>query len=524
MVNRQWSMVKTKTTMSNINKYYFTEEHEMFRQSIRAFLEKEALPHIDRWEEQGKIDREFWKKFGEMGYFGLCYPEEFGGSGLDFFYDIVMCEEISKMYSGGFSITAAVQVFMSTPYLQKHGSQYLKEAYLKPAIAGDKIGCIGITEPGAGSDAANIQTRAVRDGDYYIVNGSKTFITNGIYGDFVILVCKTDPDKGPAGVSLLVLDLDAEGVSKNKLKKLGWHASDTAELHFDDVKVPVKNLIGEEGKGFYYLMGGLQLERLAGSIMGYASCEEVIKYSMQYMGERKAFGKPINKFQVLRHRVAQLVSENEMIKSFVLQTCKMHADGLYAVRESSMCKLLATEFADKCMYQCLQFFGGYGFMEEYKVARAYRDCRIGTIGGGTSEIMREIIAKMVIDDVTYESQESRAKSQDGTSASEKPQTVAGIFSTLSERFKSEKAESKGIQLLMHFKFSSCDYSVAINGGQLTVNSGLQGEANCVVETDDDTYVAVETGKINPQEAFMTGKIKVSDLMSMMSFGGLFKKL
>lgn len=506
--------------MSNINKYYFTEEHEMFRQSIRDFLQREAAPHIDRWEEQGKIDREFWKKFGEMGYFGLCYPEELGGSGLDFFYDVVMCEEISKMYSGGFSITAAVQVFMSTPYLFHHGSEYLKETYLKPAIAGDKIGCIGITEPGAGSDAANIQTRAVKQGDYYIVNGSKTFITNGIYGDFVILVCKTDPDKGPAGVSLLVLDLNAEGVSKNKLKKLGWHASDTAELHFDDVKVPVKNLIGEEGKGFYYLMGGLQLERLAGSIMGYASCEEVIKYTQQYMGERKAFGKTINKFQVLRHRMAQLVSENEMIKSFVLQTCKMHADGLYAVKESSMCKLLATEFADKCMYQCLQFFGGYGFMEEYKVARAYRDCRIGTIGGGTSEIMREIIAKMVIDDVSYE------KTGDGRRETEEnaPQTVAGIFSTLAGRFKSEKAESKGIKLLMHFKFSSCEYSVGIDGGQLTVDSGLKGEANCVVETDDETYVAVETGKINPQEAFMTGKIKVSDLMSMMNFGGLFKRL
>jgi alkylation response protein AidB-like acyl-CoA dehydrogenase/putative sterol carrier protein len=511
-------IIKKPIKMSNLSKYYFSEDHEMFRKSIRDFLEKEALPNIDRWEAEGKIDRAFWKKFGEMGYFGLSMPEEFGGSNLDFFYDVVMLEEISKMYSGGFTITAAVQTFMSTPYIRHHGSDYLKENYLKPAIAGDKIGCIGITEPGAGSDAANIQTRAIKQGDYYVVNGSKTFITNGVYGDFVILVCKTDPDAGPAGVSLLVLDLNAEGVSKNKLKKLGWHASDTAELHFDDVKVPVANLLGEEGKGFYYLMGGLQLERLAGSIMGYASCEEILKYSLQYMSERKAFGKTINKFQVLRHRVAQLASEIEMTKTFVLQTCKMNADGLYAVKESSMCKLLATELADKCMYQCLQFFGGYGYMEEYKVARAFRDSRIGTIGGGSSEIMREIIAKMVIDDISYEKQESNQ------SADRRPQTVAEIFATLPGRFKAEKAEKNNTNLTIHFKFSTCEFTVGINSGKLTVDSGLSGEANCLVETDDATYVAVETGKINPQEAFMTGKIKVSDLMSMMSFGGLFKKL
>ncbi|HYC29125.1 MAG TPA: acyl-CoA dehydrogenase family protein, partial [Chitinophagaceae bacterium] len=293
------------------NPYYFTEEHELFRQSLRQFLDAEAAPHIDRWEEEGKIDREFWKKFGQMGYFGLNMPEELGGSNADFFYNVVMLEEISKMYSGGFTITAAVQVFMSTPYILQHGTDYLKKKYLVPAIAGEMIGCIGITEPGAGSDAANIQTRAIRDGDYYIVNGSKTFITNGIYGDFVILVCKTNPEAGAAGVSLLVLDLNAEGVSKRKLKKLGWHASDTAELSFDDVKVPVANRLGEEGRGFYYLMGGLQLERLSGAIMAYAGCEAAIQYSLDYMSQRKAFGRTIDKFQVLRHRIAQLAAETE---------------------------------------------------------------------------------------------------------------------------------------------------------------------------------------------------------------------
>lgn len=499
--------------------YYFNEDHEIFRQTIRQFLEAEAAPHIDQWELDGKIPREFWKKFGEMGYFGLSMPEQYGGSGLDFFYEVVMLEEVSKMYSGGFSITAAVQVFMSTPYILKHGSEYLKETYLAPAIRGEKIGCIGITEPGAGSDAANIQTRAVKEGDYYIVNGSKTFITNGIYGQFVILVCKTDPNAGPAGVSLLVLDLEAEGVSKNKLKKLGWHASDTAELHFDNVKIPTKNLLGEEGKGFYYLMGGLQLERLGGSIMGYASCEEILKYSLKYMSERKAFGRTIDKFQVLRHRVAQLTAETECIKQFVLNAARMHSDGKYAVKETSMSKLLSTELADKCMYQCLQFFGGYGYMEEYKVARAFRDARIGTIGGGSSEIMREIIAKMVIDDVNYNSTVNSPQS-----------TVVGsiedLFKTLPTRFKSEKAKSIKMDVLFEFENNQMSL-IEINNGEIKASSSIDSRpltVDLTISTDTATYIGVETGKINGQEAFMSGSIKVSDLGKMMQFGTLFKKL
>lgn len=509
--------------MSTALSYYFNEEHESFRKTIRQFLEAEAIPNIDQWESDGKIPREFWKKFGEMGYFGLCYPEQYGGSNLDFFYNVVMLEEISKIFSGGFAITAAVQVFMSTPYIMHHGSDYLKENYLKPAIEGSKIGCIGITEPGAGSDAANIQMRARKEGDYYILNGSKTFITNGIYGHFVILVCKTNPDAGAAGVSLLVVDLNSDGIAKNKLKKLGWYSSDTAELHFDNVKVPAKNLLGEEGKGFYYLMGGLQLERLAGSIMGYAGCEAILQYGLEYMSQRSAFGRTINKFQVLRHRVAQMSAEIESVKFFILHICRMNADGKYAVKESSMAKLLATELADKCTYQVLQFLGGYGYMEEYKAARAFRDARIGTIGGGSSEIMREIIAKMVIDDVNYE----RAESKHGQSSTNdsQPLTVDSIFATLPSRFKKEKAAGKNLKVL--FKFNTSSYLVDISNGELSVNNSADNglsAADCTVETDDETYIAVETGKLNPQEAFMTGKIKVSDLMQMMSFGGLFKKL
>jgi acyl-CoA dehydrogenase len=246
----------------------FTEDHKIFRQGLRAFLDKEVMPNIDQWEEEQRMPKDLWPKFGEMGYFGLNYSEKYGGMDADFMYSVIFMEEISKCESGGFMILPAVQQFMSSPYIYKHGSEFLKEKYLTKAISGEWIFSIGISEPGAGSDVANIRTSAIRQGDHYIVNGSKTFITNGVYGDVLVLVCKTDPEKGAAGVSLIVMDLNSPGVSRTKLKKLGWHASDTAELAFDNVKVPVENLIGDEGQGFYYLMGGLQLERLAGAIAG----------------------------------------------------------------------------------------------------------------------------------------------------------------------------------------------------------------------------------------------------------------
>lgn len=382
--------------------YYFTEEHNLFRQSLRDFLNKEVVPNIDQWEEDRRIPKDFWRKFGEMGYFGLNFPEKYGGLDLDFFYSVVLVEEISKCFSGGFAILPMVQSYMSTPYILSHGSEFLKEKYLPKAITGELICSIAISEPSAGSDAMNIQTKAIRDGDHYIVNGSKTFITNGVYGDFMVTVVKTDPEAGVGGVSLLVIDRNAEGVSARKLKKLGWHASDTAELSFDDVRVPAENLIGDEGMGFYYLMGGLQLERLVGAISSIGSCDASLKYALQYMSERKAFGRPINKFQVLRHRVAQMASEMESNRYFIYHCCRLHNDGEYAVKESSMAKLLGTELCNKVATECLQFFGGYGFMEDYKMARVFRDARIGTIGAGTSEVMREIIAKMVIDGQEYE--------------------------------------------------------------------------------------------------------------------------
>ena len=381
---------------------YFNTDHEIFRKSVKDFFNKEVIPFIDIWEKEQCIPREIWKKMGEMGYLGLDFGTDVGGVGLDFIYTVVWAEEISKCFSGGFAIAPLVNSYMAAPYIYKYGSDFLKQKYVVPAIQGDQICSIAITEPAAGSDVSNIQTKAVLTGDYYLVNGSKTFITNAYYGDFMVVAVKTDMEAGLNGISLLVMDRNAEGISAHKLDKLGWHASDTASLHFDNVKVPKENLIGEEGLGFYYLMGGLQLERLIGAIMGVGACDLAFQYTLKYMSERTAFNRPINKFQVLRHRMAQLATEMEINKSFVYHCCKKHQEGVYIVKECSMAKLNSTELSDKVMYQCLQSFGGYGFIEDYKIARMFRDSRIGTIGGGTSEIMREILAKIVIDGNEYE--------------------------------------------------------------------------------------------------------------------------
>ncbi len=504
----------------------FTEDHKIFRQGLRAFLDKEVMPNIDQWEEQQRMPKDLWPKFGEMGYFGLNYSEKYGGMDADFMYSVIFMEEISKCESGGFMILPAVQQFMSSPYLYKHGSEFLKEKYLTKAISGEWIFSIGISEPGAGSDVANIRTSAIRQGDHYIVNGSKTFITNGVYGDVLVLVCKTDPEKGAAGVSLIVMDLNSPGVSRTKLKKLGWHASDTAELAFDNVKVPVENLIGDEGQGFYYLMGGLQLERLAGAIAGFASCEWALQYSMQYLSEREAFGRPLNKFQVLRHRVAQLASEIEANKQFVYHCCRLHTEGEYAVKECSMAKLLSSELAEKVMTECLQFFGGYGFMEEYKMARAYRDCRVGTIGGGTSEIMREILAKMIIDDMSY-------KPAGSSNASSKPKAVAAptnqanststtnqsnqpkmSFESVVKSIEEKAANSKVLGSSLKFNFGEQNILLNGKGESNAVSINDSADADCTVDVALEDLEAMLGGSLNPMTAFMSGKIKVKGDMSV----------
>ncbi len=502
-----------------MNQYYFTEEHEMFRESLRSFLDKEVAPNIDKWEEERKTPKEIWKKMGDMGFLGLSYPEKYGGSELDFFYDVVFNEEICRLNSGGFSITQQVTQYMSGPYILKFGSEKLKQKYLPGIISGDQVCSIGITEPGAGSDAQNIQTKAVRDGDHYIVNGSKTFITNGVYGDFIVTVVKTDPDAGAAGVSLLVIEQSMEGVSTNKLKKLGWHSSDTAEISFDNVRVPVENLVGEEGRGFYYLMNGLQLERLCAVPGAVSACERAIELSLQYMSERQAFGRPINKFQVLRHRIAQLASEVEAMKAFSYQCCKMYADGIYDVKLCSMAKLLVTELSEKVATQCLQLYGGYGFMEEYPMARMYRDVRVGTIGGGSSEIMREIIAKIVIDDVSYDSAGSKSAGtvSRAQSSSAPAQDLSEMLSTIS--VKAAEAPSLGSTL----KFDFGDRQLFIDGSEGTNKvSEVNDPAQCTVTISESDFQKLVAGQLNPMGAVMSGKIKIDgDMGVAMKLQSLF---
>ncbi|MEL6867023.1 MAG: acyl-CoA dehydrogenase family protein [Bacteroidota bacterium] len=500
-----------------MHSYYFSEEHQLFRESLSTFLKKEVIPNIDKWEEDRRIPRDIWVKMGNMGFLGLGYPQQYGGMELDFFYDVIFAEELSKCFSGGFSVVQMVVQYMSATYILKYGSEALKEKYLPGIISGESICSIGISEPGAGSDAANIQTTAIREGDHYIVNGSKTFITNGVYGDFIVTVVKTDPKAGAGGVSLLVIDRQAEGVSANKLKKLGWHASDTAELAFDNVKVPVGNLVGAEGQGFYYLMGGLQLERLIGAIGAYAGCEAAMDYTLQYMSERRAFGRPINKFQVLRHRMAQLAAEIESVKQFVLHCSRLHNDGHYAVKECSMAKLLATELSDKTMYQCLQSFGGYGFMEEYKIARMFRDSRVLTIGGGTSEIMREIIAKMIIDDVAYHSAEEPSALNGDTNGHQAGRPLSELLGGIQD--KAAKASPLGKTL----KFDFGEEQLFIDGrGAQNAVSMANEDADCQVDVSLADFKALIKGELNPMNAVMAGKIKIKgDMGVAMKLQSLF---
>ncbi|MBI6118504.1 acyl-CoA dehydrogenase family protein [Salegentibacter maritimus] len=384
-----------------MNSLYFTEEHELFRKSFQDFLQKEVVPHIDKWEKSGTIDRFIWKKFGEMGYFGLNQPEEYGGMNLDIFYTVIFLEELQKINSGGFAAAIWAHAYLAMTHVNKEGDDKIKKKYLSPSIDGEKIGCLCITEPFGGSDVAGMRSTAIKKGDKYVLNGSKTFITNGVYSDYLVVAAKTDPDKGNKGMSIFIVDRDTPGISASKLDKLGWRASDTAELAFDNVEIPAENLMGEEGKGFSYIMQHFALERLIMGINAHARAQFALDYTLGYMAEREAFGKSIDKFQALRHSVADMASEIEVNREFNYSIAKRLNDGQYVVKEASMSKLLSTKMADRVIYDCLQLLGGYGYMEDYPLARMFRDSRLGPIGGGTSEILREIIAKMVIDKKEY---------------------------------------------------------------------------------------------------------------------------
>lgn len=380
---------------------YFTEEHEFFRKSFQDFLQKEVVPHIEKWEKTGTIDRFIWEKFGEMGYFGISYPEKYGGLDLDIFYLVIYLEELQKIRSAGFAAAMWVHPYLAMTHVNAEGDEHIKQKYLVPSIEGKKMGCLCISEPFGGSDVGGMRTTAVKEGDEYVINGSKTFITNGIYSDYLVVSAKTHPELGSKGISMFIMDRDTPGISATKLDKLGWRASDTAEIAFDNVRIPVNQLLGEEKKGFAYLMQHLALERLIMGVNAHARSEWALEYTINYMKERTAFGKSLDKFQALRHRVAQMTSEVEMCKTFNYVTAQRLGNKEYVVKEASMSKLISTKVADEVAYECLQLLGGYGYIEEYPLARNLRDSRLGPIGGGTSEILREIIAKMVIDGKDY---------------------------------------------------------------------------------------------------------------------------
>jgi acyl-CoA dehydrogenase len=380
---------------------YFNQDHQIFRQSVRQFIETEVVPNAERWENDRHIPKSVLKRMGDLGYLGLIFPEKYGGSAADFWFTVVFLEELARCQMGGFTTMMSVHEYMAINHIFKAGSEELKHKYLVPAIAGDKLAALGITEPNAGSDVSAILTTAKKEGDFYIITGSKTFISNGFYGDFITLTCRTTPEGGVGGTSLIVVDLDAEGVTKTKLNKIGWHSSDTAEIKFDNVKVPISNLVGYENGGFYYLMESLQIERLVAAIMAVSGAEMALEITLQYLHEREAFGRKIAKFQAIRHKIAEIATEIEVAKQFVYATCHKYEQGEIVVKECSMAKLFTAELGKRVVDTCLQFFGGYGYIEDYPIARMYRDARVGTIAGGTSEIMKEIIAKIVIDDVQY---------------------------------------------------------------------------------------------------------------------------
>jgi alkylation response protein AidB-like acyl-CoA dehydrogenase len=373
--------------------FIFTDEHEQLRASIRRFVVKELQPHAEEWEETTFPDWVF-ARMGELGFLGLDKPEAYGGQGGDYYSSLVLAEEIMHAHSGGLAMGLAVHTDMAMPPILAFGSEEQKQEWVVPAIAGRKILCLGITEPDAGSDVAGIKTVARRDGDGYVINGSKTYITNGHRADVIVLVTKTDGDAGYDGFTLFLVPMDAEGVIREKrLKKLGMHASDTALLAFQDVHVPESAVLGQIGKGFYHIMWELQGERLIGAAGCVAGAQNVFDRTLQYAKERKAFGREIGRFQVIRHKFAEMATKIETARQLVYTTAWRFQNGEYPVREISMAKLYAARIAVEVADECIQIHGGAGYMVEYGIERVWRDMRLNRIGAGTDEIMLDVIGR-----------------------------------------------------------------------------------------------------------------------------------
>ncbi|MBL5767242.1 acyl-CoA dehydrogenase family protein [Heyndrickxia sporothermodurans] len=377
-----------------MNHLYLKDEHEIFRSSLRRFLQKECVPYYDEWEENRIVPRSFWQKMGEQGFLCPDVDESYGGYGGDWGFSVIINEELERVGSSLVGIGLHNDIVI--PYLTSYGTEEQKRKWLPSCVAGETITAIAMTEPGCGSDLANMQTTAILDGDHYLLNGQKTFITNGVHADLVIVACKTNPQAVPPhkGMSLLAVERNTPGFSRGrKLNKVGLHAQDTAELIFEDCRVPKENLLGEEGKGFTYLMEKLQQERLIVAIAAQVSAERMLEITMDYVKSRKAFGKAISRFQNTQFKLVEMATDIEMGRAFLDQLIADHMGGKDIVTKVSMAKWKLTEMARNVATQCMQLHGGYGYMEEYEIARRYRDIPVASIYAGTNEIMKTIIAK-----------------------------------------------------------------------------------------------------------------------------------
>lgn len=378
-----------------VRSQYFNETHALIRNTVRRFVEKEILPFVEEWEEAGSFPRELYQKAGSLGILGINYPEEYGGSGRDLFAKIAQVEELMECGSAGI-VAGLGSLDIALPPILALGTEEQKQLYIPRVLKGVMIAALGITEPDAGSDVANIRTRAVRKGDNYAVNGSKTFITSGCRADLLTTLVRTGKE-GHKGLSLLIIESNFPGYSVSKpLKKMGWWASDTCQIFFEDCLVPAKNLLGREGEGFYGVMRNFQTERLHLSVMAYSTARLALRESVKYVKEREVFGRRLSQFQVTRHKIADMATLVEVSREFTYSVAKRMEEGLDQTKEISMAKNFATQVAERVTYQAVQLHGGYGYMRGYLVERLYRDARILSIGGGTQEIMKEIISRYVL--------------------------------------------------------------------------------------------------------------------------------
>ena len=375
----------------------FNEEHEMFRAAVRSFVDKEVAPHIEEWEAAGQIPKSIWPRMGTLGFLGVEYDEKYGGAGADFLTTAVLCEELGRSRCGSLAMAVGVHADMASPHLYYTGSEALKEKYMPAICRGEKLSAIAVTEPGGGSDVAAIRTRARKEGDHYVLNGSKMFITNGVMADLYFVAARLeagDAAKRHRGISMFLVERESPGfVVSRKLDKMGMRASDTAELAFQDMAVPAENLLGQEGKGFYEVMRIFQRERLVAGLHSVAMCDRALEDTIAFARQRQAFGGPLTGKQVIRHKLADLATLIEAGRWLTYAACLKFRNREEVVKEISMVKLFTAEIANRVAYDCVQIHGGYGYMREYPIERFARDVRLFPIGGGTSEIMKEIIAK-----------------------------------------------------------------------------------------------------------------------------------